>query len=110
MKYGDFNPVRLSEFRIHKKSLINRTTQIKRIIERNQIEYWIYKRKLPSRILLPKPTLIYVIVCKPEHIIANNADHFKIRGIRYPFGDDLTKYLSDTNHLKRVHQNVRVFK
>ena len=110
MKYGDFNPVRMGEFRINKQSIVNRTTQIKRLVERNQIEYWIYKKKLPSRIIIPKLTLVYIIVCELNHIISNNPEHFKVGGIRYPFGDDLTKYLSETQHLKRVHQNVRVFK
>lgn len=110
MKYADFNPVRQSEFRIYKRSIVNYSTQIKRLVERNQIEYWIYKTKLPSQIILPKPTLVYLIVCKLDHIVSNNRDYFAIKGLRYPFGDDLTKYLSDTEHLKRVSQNVRVFK
>ena len=110
MKYADFNPVRNGEFRIYKQSIIDRSTQVKCLVERHQIEYWIYKTKLPSRIIIPKPTLVYVIVCKPNHIISNTQDYFKIRGLRYPFGDELTKYLSDTKNLKRIHQNVRVFK
>ena len=93
-----------SPFVILKRDI--RSGLVKIIKAKDKTEYHIYSQILPSRLIVPRPVLTAIIVCKASHVIKNIKSGLEIIGTRYT-EEALTNYLRETKQMKRVSQDVR---
>lgn len=98
------NEIRKSIYAILKSDI--RTKRVQVFKAKDKIEYHIYKSRLPNKLVLPRPVLWAVIVCKAKHIIKNIRQGLEVTGTRYT-GDALRKYLNSTKKINRQYYNLR---
>jgi len=96
--------IRTSTYAILKRDITNKKV---RIIKANDvIEYHIYRKNLPNKIVLPRPILWAIIVCNFKHVMKNNKQGLEVHGTRYS-EEALRIYLRKTDKVNRVAHSIR---